>query len=198
MAKCLECGGKTKPKAKFCSNKCSNAYNGRLRQAAGIFDPKFVKRFWAKVRTQRDGCWLWTGAKGRGGHGHIYTGSEYVTASRISFHYAYGFEPGTRFVLHRCTTNSCVRPDHLYLGDMADKARDLMSKGLYHVPGPYLGEDNPRAKLTESDVRAIRANYARSAHSATPDTYSSLAEQYGVCSGVIGSVIRRKSWKHVK
>ncbi len=198
MAKCLECGGKTKPKAKFCSNKCSNAYNGRLRQAAGIFDPKFVKRFWAKVRMQRDGCWLWTGAKGRGGHGHIYTGSEYVTASRISFHYAYGFEPGTRFVLHHCTDTSCVRPDHLYLGDMADKMRDMRSKGLWRLPRPLYGEDNPGAKLTESDVRAIRAKYARGAKSACPDTYGSLAEEYGVSKSTVGQLVRRTSWKHLK
>lgn len=50
------------------------------------------------------------------------------------------------------------------------------------------GEDHPRAKLTENDIREIRAADA---------TERSLAEQYGVSQVAIHFIRARKTWKHV-
>lgn len=47
------------------------------------------------------------------------------------------------------------------------------------------------AKLTETDVRAIRAA------AATGITYRELSARYGVNRYTIGHVVRREKWKHI-
>jgi len=47
---------------------------------------------------------------------------------------------------------------------------------------------NGKAKLTEDDVRAIRAS---------AETQATLARRYGVVQGIISSVKLRRTWKHV-
>lgn len=54
------------------------------------------------------------------------------------------------------------------------------------------GENNPKAKLTEDDVRAIRF-----AHSLGGVSYSGLAAEYGVSKSAIAFIVTRKSWSHV-
>lgn len=54
-----------------------------------------------------------------------------------------------------------------------------------------IGEQNGRAKLTEEDVREIRALAA----SGIPHRH--LAEQFGVTKPCINDVVYRKNWKHV-
>lgn len=50
------------------------------------------------------------------------------------------------------------------------------------------GEKQYCARLTEADVRAIRAS---------DQTLASMGRQYGVSSETIGAVVRRKTWKHI-
>lgn len=54
------------------------------------------------------------------------------------------------------------------------------------------GENNNRAKLTEDDVRAIRAAYEAGASTRV------LAKQYGLNQSAIWRAVSRKSWKHVE
>ena len=56
------------------------------------------------------------------------------------------------------------------------------------------GEANGSAKLTEDDVRIIRATYVR--YSGTHG-YRGLARQFGVDHTVIGDIVRREIWGHV-
>lgn len=59
-------------------------------------------------------------------------------------------------------------------------------------PSRVIGEQAPRAKLTDVAVRNIRTAFARGARQVD------LARQYKVAPPTIGAVIRWKSWKHVK
>jgi len=54
------------------------------------------------------------------------------------------------------------------------------------------GERKASAKLTESDVRAIRRLYA-----AGERTQSALAVQFGVCRRNIGMIVHHHRWKHI-
>jgi len=54
------------------------------------------------------------------------------------------------------------------------------------------GERNPSAKLTESDVREIRALYAEKKFS-----MNGLARKYGVALGTIAPLLHRQTWKEV-
>lgn len=54
------------------------------------------------------------------------------------------------------------------------------------------GERNANAKLTEADVRAIRAEHASGGAS-----QAELSRKYGVDPALIGRIIQRRSWAHV-
>ncbi|AQT78298.1 hypothetical protein B1R94_02185 [Mycolicibacterium litorale] len=53
------------------------------------------------------------------------------------------------------------------------------------------GESHGRAKLTEADVRAIRAA-ARDG-----ETYRSIAGRFGINRFTVGTIVRREKWSHV-
>lgn len=96
--------------------------------------PPTVARFWLKVnkngpvpphRPELGPCWLWTGARDRGGYGQ-FSGR----AHRWSWLIHHGYRPGHGlFVCHHCDNPPCVRPDHLFLGTASDNARDMVAKG---------------------------------------------------------------------
>jgi hypothetical protein len=60
-----------------------------------------------------------------------------------------------------------------------------------HLPHqtPGQGAAHPKAKLTDDDVRAIRASTERGIR---------LAERYGVTATLISNSRQRKVWKHVE
>ena len=54
------------------------------------------------------------------------------------------------------------------------------------------GEAHPGARLTEQDVRDIRAA------SAAGETYQKIALRYGVAMSTVGKIMGRINWRHVK
>lgn len=66
------------------------------------------------------------------------------------------------------------------------------SHGIRKNPALVTGENNPRAKVTESEVSEMRARYA-----AGDATYSSLQNEYGIGKTTVGHIIAKRSWKHV-
>lgn len=56
---------------------------------------------------------------------------------------------------------------------------------------PLNGGANPQAKLTDLDVRKIRATEMRRG------THALLAREYGVCKHTIKDIIHRRTWKHI-
>jgi hypothetical protein len=88
-------------------------------------------RFWDLVE-KTDGCWLWKGstASYRLGYGSFHPDADTrVRAHRYSYELHYGRVPDGLYVLHRCDTPACVRPDHLWLGSKAENNSDRALKG---------------------------------------------------------------------
>jgi hypothetical protein len=56
----------------------------------------------------------------------------------------------------------------------------------------YPGIGNPAARLTESDVVAIRSEYSQGGVSC-----NKLADKYGVCMQNVWLVVTRRTWKHI-
>lgn len=75
------------------------------------------------------------------------------------------------------------RPDNLEWNTHTVNMQDMSEHGT-----KLQGEEHPRAKLTENDIREIRAANV---------TERSLAEQYGVSQVAIHFIRTHKTWKHV-
>lgn len=130
------------------------------------------------------GCFLWTGAVTRFGHGTFHIKRKTVSAHRTAYERAYGPIPNGLYVLHKCDVRCCVNPEHLWLGTQADNLKDMARKGR-----SLRGEKNRSAKLTEAIVQLIRAS---------DEPYRILAERYSVHIQLIYQIRACKIWKHVK
>lgn len=153
----------------------------------------FFERYRHKIAFAEPGqCWLWTGYKFTAGYGGVKANGKRRQAHRVAYEAAHGDGSADGLVVrHRCDTPLCVNPEHLLIGTFADNSRDMVERGR-HVA--VKGEANGRSRLTESDVRAIRALYERG-HSGRSG--AALARRYGVGPSQVSDVIHRKTWKHV-
>ena len=141
------------------------------------------ERFWEKVEKRGDDeCWEWIGGKTRG-YGEIWDHDRQRRAHRVSWEWANGPIPKGKFVCHTCDNRACVNPKHLWLGSIADNQRDMAMKKRSTI-----GERNPHSKLTEEDVREIRASSLKRCE---------LAKIYKVGHQAISQVILRQNWAHV-
>lgn len=150
------------------------------------------KTFWNKVEVRGpDECWPWQAASTTRGYG-IYTrgklGKRRVYAHRYVYEMLVGPIPDGMFCMHKCDNPSCVNPNHLTVGTCSDNLRDMVMKGR-----SSRGEKRWCAKLTEDDVRAIRARYA-----AGKVSICKLADEYGASLSAVQLVVHHKTWKHVE
>ncbi len=104
------------------------AWRERLREShlRRLGEPE--ARFWSKVE-KTPGCWFWRGAVFRHGYGQFKIRQRVLQAHRLAWGFSCGDIPAGLWVLHRCDTPLCVRPEHLFLGTARDNARDSVAKG---------------------------------------------------------------------
>jgi hypothetical protein len=151
------------------------------------------ERFWARVNkrgpiVRRLGrCWNWTGLRqprAKWAYGRLTVNSRSTFAHRVSWELAMGWIPTGFWVLHHCDNPVCVRPSHLYLGTAVENARDRQTRGR-----TARGERAGSSKLTEAQVRAIRAS---------SDTSSQIVKRYGITSRMVWLIRKRLAWAHVR
>lgn len=165
-------------------------YGDPLPEAPIRRHPPMPDRFWAKVRRVGE-CWEWAGVHRFDNYGQFGIGGQMRLAHRIAWELTNGPIPDGLYVCHHCDNPPCVRPDHLFLGTARDNALDMLAKGRQGYTGSP-GEQNHQAKLTASQVRAIRRRYARGGIS-----QRALAQEYGVTQTTIGRAIRGECWSEV-
>lgn len=139
-------------------------------------------RFEAKIE-KTAGCWIWRGAVGSTGYGSFVVANKSQIASRVVYEIFIGPIPRGQFVLHRCDSPLCVRPEHLFLGTHQDNMRDRNAKGRAHGAS---GERNPKAKLSGVDAAEIRASKLPT---------HALIKSYGVDASTIQRIRSGKLWR---
>lgn len=186
---CEQCGSPFYAPPKHRRQTCSRACQ-RAATAARVPD-----RFWTKVDRSGgpDACWPWIGRNSVNGYGRLTIqtegGHRSERAHRLALKLSGVDVPDDMHVCHRCDNPPCCNPTHLFVGTDEDNVRDRDAKGR---ACNLRGGAHPRSKMTEDDVRKIRHLYSTKQNSATQ-----LAERYGVHTGTIWAIARRKTWKHV-
>lgn len=136
--------------------------------------------FWEKVE-RTETCWLWTGTKQHQGYGMLVIPRELLpkkmrdalkgttkNKTTVATHVAWLLATGTpvpldKFMCHHCDNPSCVRPDHLFVGDHKSNHDDMVAKGRKPPMPRRSGESNGSAKLKEADILLIREMHAQGA-----------------------------------
>jgi hypothetical protein len=146
----------------------------------------FDWRFWSKVLIDDD-CWEWQACRDAFGYGRFRGAGprRFVHhAHRYAFEQHHGAVPDGLFVCHRCDNPSCVRPDHLFAGTHSDNMADCRAKLRNNI-----GARNGQSKLTDDEVRQIRAIRGES--------QQSIARRFGITQTVVSGIRRRATWRHV-
>ena len=142
-----------------------------------------MKRFWSKVNMDGE-CWLWEGCRIGPGYGQFRLEGKMIGAHRMAYILEVGEIPEGHYVCHSCDNPSCVNPAHLFVGEPQANADDMKAKGR-----SMRGAKHHKAKLTEEDVRAIRADDETS--------HADLGRRYGVQHTAIVKIRQGRTWKHV-
>lgn len=176
-----------------CSIKrCSNAAAGRglckhhyqkARRAGSlpVLLPKPTRAFLdAAMAGNKDECVLWPFCLDTKGYGVL----EGRRAHRIACEERHGKPPKRKpLACHSCGVRQCINPNHLYWGTYKSNAEDSARHGT-----TARGEKSGHAKLTESDVAAVRRSKMGGRR---------LAKEYGVAPSLIWSIRQRRIWRHV-
>lgn len=165
-----------------------------------VTHPKFTvtdelrNRFFSRCQKIVGGCWIWSGAVTRAtSYGAVKIEGKKIDAHVAAYRIEHDGDPVPlgHLVMHKCNCRMCVNPEHLKLGTHSENMKHAYQTTSADLRP--LGEDVYNSVLTEQAVRDIRETYAKGGIS-----QAAIAKKYGVDSRTIGSVVNRRSWKHVK
>jgi hypothetical protein len=139
-----------------------------------------LERFERFITKKDDGCWVWHGAL-RGGYGAFSMEGKLKQSHRVAYE-LYNKRPITEgyCIRHKCRNTSCVNPDHIEEGTLAQNQADRIRDGT-----DCRGEKHPNCKLTAEQVRAIRAS---------TDKVCVLADKYNVNNSSISNIRTGRKW----
>lgn len=165
-----------------------------------------IEAFRAHMRQTESECIEWSGNQNENGYGRFIFRRRARLAHRAAWELFRGDIPAGLCVLHKCDNPICVNPEHLFLGDRGDNARDMAAKGrqwLQVSPERRAetlccpperrarGSGHGNSKLDEAGVLEIRIK------SSQGQSGKSLALEYNCSTSLITPIIRGQSWTHV-
>ena len=166
--------------SKYCSMKCAGlSLSKKIDKKRPPLKEKFESFF-----KKTDGCWEWTGTIEGYGYGVIDWKMKRYRAHVLALHYDGRPVPKGMVARHICDKPKCVRPSHLCIGTVKQNAEDAKERGRLKI-----GEDSPVSKLTEKDVREMRALNL---------SHAEIARRYNVSRPTAARAIKGLTWGHVK
>ncbi len=156
-----------------------------------LLDWRQLKSFLNRVivTMDDDDCWEWQGRLNDGGYGCVEFKDVASLAHRIAWVIHTGeLVPKGMGVLHNCDNPRCVNPNHLKLGTQLENMQDMAERGRYL---PRNGEDNPNSRLTNDDVKDIKAMLAKGIKR------KKAARKYRVSLSTIDRIVSGLSWGHI-
>lgn len=143
---------------------------------------KFVRE---AANTATDECIFWPFSKFRTGYGRYTQKDKRLAAHREVCRIAHGNPPsGLIHAAHSCGERLCVNPRHLRWATPKENEQDKISHGR-----SLRGSNHSNARLTEADVRAIRAS---------SDPIGQLSERYGLSAAHTEAVKNGRKWRWLK
>jgi hypothetical protein len=138
-----------------------------------------------------DECVLWPFSTNRGAGGHypqVRIGDKTVRVTRYLFERMTGRRLVAReLIRHSCDIPRCVNPWHFDVGDHVANMRDMVERRR-----SASGERNGRSRLTEADVRDIRA-FARDRD--LRGGVASLAREHRVSVNTMRLILAGETWR---
>ena len=187
---------------RFCNKSCARKIpRPKMRKP-------LMERFWKYVE-KTDTCWLWTAHRDKDGYGNIKEGDgsrRTLRAPAVSWSIHFGNIPDNQWILHHCDNPPCVRPDHLYLGDVRQNAADRVARNRsargetsgrtlhperWTIEKRPKGQSHGRSKLTEEDVLRIRSL------GSSKLSQQAIADQFEISRPLVSLIINRKIWTHI-
>lgn len=159
-------------------------------------DPDIIDEFYSNIKEIEDGCWIWGGItedEDRGGYGRLYVNNHYRKAHRASYQIHKNGIPDNLLVRHTCDNPVCVNPNHLILGTVSDNINDAVERDTMDTA---TGEDHSQAKLTETEVKEIKARRAEILSDGNP-SQREIADEFGVSDRTIRNILYGDTWTHV-
>lgn len=161
--------------------------NGSIKVISGSMEDLREKLKESYIYESNSGCFLWSPSVNTDGYGQLTWNGKNRRANRLSYESCVGPIPEGLQVLHRCDTPSCIRPDHLFLGNNTENRVDSVIKG--RVPK---GEKNGNSKLTETgviDILTLKYLCGLSGRK--------IAKKLGIYKGNVRFILKGETWKHL-
>lgn len=114
---------------------------------------------------------------------------QYVKAHRVVALALVPNPSGAPIVNHKDGVKSNNHPSNLEWVTAQENSQHAFATGLHQS---VFGEDTPAAKLTEEQVRAIRAEYAKGGIS-----QSQLGRRYGIKQNTVSVIVNGVNWKQI-
>ena len=178
---------------RFCACGCGERpRNWAAQYVVGHKPPlPLADRLWRRAEKMPSGCWEWRGYVRPAGYGQIGRGRKgqgIIDTHRAAWELTNGPIPGGLFVCHKCDNRRCCNPEHLFLGTHQDNMRDMRAKGR-----GARGFDLPHTRLSEEQVREIRARFVSRHHPGLRGHWRSnareLATEFGITPQYLTQVV---------
>ena len=179
--------------AKFCkvSTNCISSWLKRFGLRKRFKGPK---QLWSRVKkTSKNKCWLWfSTSKNEHGYGILNYNGRTEKAHRIAYQLFYNCKlTSDQHLLHSCDIPACCNPHHLKIGTQQENMQNAIDRGRNSPPPVHRGENNNKAKLTESKVRIIRKSFKNGV------SIINLSKKFNVTRPTINQIVKRETWKHI-